>query len=441
MFIVAEGGGEHSYKTFLTINNKKGFMKNLESLSAVKLIKAIKKKQISSLDLLDYYIERYKRLNPKINAIVATDFDKARIRACKLDNALARGENCGPLHGLPVTIKDVFEVAGMPATYGSPIYKDFIPDRNADVVQSLLDGGAVVFGKTNTPIFANDWQSYNKVYGVTNNPWDVTKTPGGSSGGAAAALAAGLTGLEIGSDLGGSIRIPAHFCGVFAHKPSYGIVSRHPGNKPWDRTYNDYSIDIDLAVNGPLGRSAEDLKLAMDAIGGPPSYQRKAFKIKLPRPRKTRLKDFRVGLWLDDKKYPVDSEIGICLQNMVEQLKKLGAHIKTEKPDIDLHECYMLRDDLAIMTVNNPESQKTYANAIKKPKTLRKNDNSFPARYIRKVTASHYDWKILSQKRIMYRQKCHEYFREFDVLLCPVARVAAFAHDHSALCKEKHYAK
>jgi amidase len=187
---------------------------NVPFRSATELLQAIREKRLGSAELLEIYIERYERLNPRLNAIVATGFENARERARQADEALSKDENWGPLHGLPMTIKDCIEVVGMRSTWGTPLLKDYVSTRNADVVQPLLDAGAIVFGKTNIPLFAMDTQSFNEVYGQTNNPWDVARSPGGSSGGAAAALAAGLTGLEIGSDIGGSIRSPAHFCGV-----------------------------------------------------------------------------------------------------------------------------------------------------------------------------------------------------------------------------------
>jgi amidase len=169
-------------------------MSDLSSLSASKLVRALMNKRVNSLTLLEFYIERYERLNPRVNAIIATDFDNARKRAKDADIALAKGEVWGPLHGLPMTIKDSIAVVGMPYTFGLPNAKNFIPSANADVVESLLDAGAIIFGKTNLPLMGMDTQCFNEVYGQTNNPWDVTRTPGGSSGGAAAALAAGLTG-------------------------------------------------------------------------------------------------------------------------------------------------------------------------------------------------------------------------------------------------------
>jgi len=409
----------------------------LGSYSATSLVKAIKSKQIGATELLRYFMDRHKRLDSRINAVVATDFEGALKRAQKADEALSRGEIWGSLHGLPMTIKDNIEVAGMPTTYGSPRFSGYIPEQNADVVQSLLDAGAIIFGKTNIPLFGKDTQSFNDVYGQTNNPWDISKTPGGSSGGSAAALAAGLTGLEIGNDIGGSIRLPAHFCGVYGHKPSYNIVSMHGGKKPWKKTHTNYPVDLDLAVDGPLARSAEDLKLAMDIIIGPPSYQRKAIKIKLPGPRKTKLKEFRVGLWLDDSVNPPDKDIRNCLQKMVSDLTKEGVIFKTKQPDVDLKRCHLLRGDLATSTLSHIRSPGHYEYewAVSQAKTLKNENQSYAARWIRAMTGTHRDWNKLNEERAIIRQKWDDYFQDIDVLLCPVARIAAHNHDHTKIEK------
>ncbi|MBW2144220.1 MAG: amidase, partial [Deltaproteobacteria bacterium] len=192
--------------------------------SATQLVRDIREGRISSSELLELYLERVERFNPDLNAIVATDIENARAKAKAADKAIANGDKTGPLHGLPITIKDTLEVKGMPCTSGAPLLKNHMPANNADVVQSLIDAGAIVFGKTNVPLYGGDMQSFNDVYGTTNNPWDLKRTPGGSSGGAAASLSAGLCGLDMGSDIGGSIRTPSHFCGLYGHKPSFGIV-------------------------------------------------------------------------------------------------------------------------------------------------------------------------------------------------------------------------
>ena len=405
----------------------------LGSLSATSLIKAIKNKKISSTELMKYFAERHAQFNPQINAIVATDFESALRKARKADEDLANGKSWGPLHGLPMTIKDNIEVVGMPTTYGSLYFKDHLPEKNADVVQSLLNAGAIIFGKTNIPLYGMDTQSFNDVYGQTNNPWDVSKTPGGSSGGAAAALAAGLTALEIGNDIGGSIRLPAHFCGVYGHKPSYNIVSMHGGKKPWKTSHTNYPVDLDLAVGGPLARSAEDLRLAMDIIVGPPSYQRKALNIKLPEPRKTKLKEFRVGVWLDDSAYPPDEATRNCLQKMVSDLTREGVNLQTKKPDVELKRCHLLRGDLETATLSHVQPPGYYEWAVGQAEILKDEDQSHTARWIRAMTGYHRDWNMLNEERAIIRQKWEDYFKDIDVLLCPVARIAAHDHDHTKI--------
>ena len=401
--------------------------------SATELTKAIRDRRIGSAELLELYIERYERLNPEINAIVATDLETARNRAKRADEVLAKGENWGPLHGLPMTIKDSMEVVGMPCTWGSPPLKDFMPGRNAVAVQPLIDAGAVIFGKTNLPLFAMDFQSFNDVYGQTNNPWDVTRTPGGSSGGAAAALAAGLTGLEIGSDIGGSIRSPAHYCGVYGHKSTYGIISMH-GQAPVPGIFpGDYATEVDIAVTGPLARSADDLALVMDLVVHLPLSQRKAISIRLPSPRKETLKTYRIGLWLDDPAYPVDSSVGDCLQGAADRLAVAGASVEEKRPDIDFIDCHRIYTDLLNLAtaISIPPAQ--FEEMKKTATTLSADDQSNYAITIRGSIRTHREWQALNYQRTMMRQKWADYFKDIDVLLCPVTRVAAFPHDHKTI--------
>ena len=206
-------------------------MENLAFAPALSLASKIRHKDMSARELLEFYLQRVEHYNPRLNAIIFRQDEKARQRADAADAALARGEVWGPLHGVPMTIKESFDWVGSPSTWGNPVYQHNYPQRDAVAVERLQTAGAIVFGKTNVPLMLVDWQSFNDVYGTTNNPWDLTRVPGGSSGGAAAALAAGLTGLELGGDIGGSIRNPAHYCGVFGHKPTYGIVPS-AGSRP-----------------------------------------------------------------------------------------------------------------------------------------------------------------------------------------------------------------
>ncbi len=422
--------------------------------SAVNLVKAIQDRKITSSELLELYIERHDRLNPRINAIVETDFENARIRARQADQALAKGENWGPLHGLPMTIKELIDVAGLHTTVGNPMLKENVATTNADAVQSLIEAGAIIFGKTNIPLGGQDTQSFNEVYGRTDNPWDVTRTPGGSSGGSAAALAAGLTGLEIGTDMGGSIRLPAHFCGVYGHKPTYGIVPLH-GQKGEHHLFKmDYAPEIDLVVSGPLARSAADLDLVLDLVVRPPLPQRNAIKIDLPAPRKKSLKEYRIGLWIEDSFFPPDTEVGGCLQKMADRLSEAGARIEEKKPDIDIERCYALRAYLGLLAMLMTWPKNIFDRVMQKSKELDvtnqslealydgiksgeldDNDQNREAFFARIVSQTHREWLLLNAERSMMRQKWADYFKEFDVLLCPTTRIAAYLHDHTAVAR------
>jgi amidase len=202
-----------------------------------------------------------------------------------------------------MTVKESFDVIGLPTTWGLTELKENIPTANALAVDRLLAAGAVIFGKTNAPVLLADSQSYNPVYGTTNNPWDTSRTPGGSSGGAAAALAAGLTGLELGSDIGGSIRNPAHYCGVFGHKPTYGIAP------PRGQALYGNVATSDISVIGPLARSAEDLTLALDIVAGPDPVEAAVWRLDLAAPRGKALTDYRIAVMLDD---PIARSITRC---------------------------------------------------------------------------------------------------------------------------------
>ena len=231
--------------------------------NAHEILKKLKQKEVSAQEVLESFLKQVEAVNPSINAVVALDAERALEKAKKADKKSASRSKLGSLHGLPMTIKDAFEVEGIVSTGGNPAWQDNIPKRNAEAVQRLVDAGAIIFGKTNVPFLSADMQSFNKIYGTTNNPWDLERTPGGSSGGSAAALAAGMTPLELGSDIGGSIRVPAHFCGLFGHKPSYNIISE-VGHMP--PPPGAISTGNGLSVAGPLARSPEDLEIALDVL-------------------------------------------------------------------------------------------------------------------------------------------------------------------------------
>jgi amidase len=401
-------------------------------MSATALADAIRQRRIGVVELLEAYRERIERFNPELNAVVTTDFEAARHRAQKADEALSRGESWGVLHGLPLTVKDSFETEGLVTTGGSAGLKNHRPAANASVVQAVIDQGAIVFGKSNLPLFAMDFQSYNDVFGRTNNPWQLDRVPGGSSGGAAAAVAAGLTSFEIGSDIGGSIRTPAHFCGIYGHKPSWGIIPSAGHIPPPPGLYpGEYVTQGDLAVFGPMARSAEDLALLMKVMVSPSVPDRIAGRIALPEPRYRRLQDFRIGLWLDDPACPVDVLVGDRIQSAIDRLAGAGAQLSDRRPAIDFKRCFNVFSLLMHAAASATLPPKVYNRLVEEAKGLQVTDSGPRARLLRGATQSHRDWQLLDYERLLMRQAWADYFKEVDLLLCPVAPITAFAHDHS----------
>src|SRR5207249_8196885 len=305
--------------------------------SARQLAADIKKKKIGCLELLDLYLARVEKYGGALNAVVVRDFERARTRARAADRALAKRDVWGPLHGVPMTIKESYDVAGLPTTWGVPAYKDRIATKNALAVDRLLGAGVVLFGKTNVPLYLGDWQSFNAIYGTTNNPWDASRSPGGSSGGSAAALAAGLTGLEAGSDIGSSLRNPAHFCGVFGHKPTWGIVPRAGQALPWQ------TAPVDIDVVGPLARSADDLAVALAAMAGPDEIDGSGWQLRLAPPRQKRLRDFKVALMHDAPGIPVDAEVTRRLQALADFLGRQKVKVDDRaRPAVDPREAFSI---------------------------------------------------------------------------------------------------
>ena len=392
---------------------------------AVALAKALRAGELGSRELLEQYISRVERLNPKVNAVVAVDLERARRRADEADAARKRGSLLGPLHGLPMTIKDSLETEGLCTTCGVPELAKHVPSRDATAVARLRAAGAVVFGKTNAPMWAMDVQTHNPVYGTTNNPWDTTRSPGGSSGGAAAAVAAGLTALEMGSDIGGSIRNPSHYCGVYGHKPSYGIVPGRGHLPPPPGTL----ADTDIGVVGPIARSAEDLALALEVVAGPDEDQAVGWRLALPPPRRGALRDYRVAVWLDDPACPVDDAVRGRLEAVVEALVKAGVRVEEARP-VDFAEAYRdyLRLLLPVTTAGAPDA--VIAALAEHATQLAPDADDMQARLARFATQRHRDWLAANEKRQHHRARWAAFFRDHDVLLCPASPVTAIEHDH-----------
>lgn len=391
--------------------------------SARDLAAQIVRGKLKARDLLEHLLDRIKQHNPALNAVIWTDAEGARARADEADAAVARGQIWGPLHGIPMTVKESYQVAGSPTTWGNPNFRNNVTDTDAVAVQRLKDAGAIVFGKSNVPYMLADWQSFNEIYGTTNNPWDVTRTPGGSSGGSAAALAAGLTILEAGSDIGASIRNPAHYCGVFGHKPTYGVVT--PRGQSLPETY----AASDISVIGPLTHDAGDLRTMMDVMAGPDAVDAIGWSLNLPPSRRRSLKDFRVAVKLSDSNCDVDAGYADTLQDLVDQLAKAGATVEETEPDVDTGRLY----ELYVLLLRAATSGRVTDDVIEMSREVLKgkDDGSYLYRMARGNLMAHREWLPLNNERHAMRLKFAEFFQDWDILLCPAAAGPAFAQDEA----------
>jgi amidase len=402
----------------------------LEYLAAGQLVEGLRRKRFSSLELTDHLIARIERRDAAINAVVVRDFDRARDAARAADAALARGEQ-RPLLGVPMTVKESFNMAGLPTTWGIPQASNFRARDDALIVARCRSAGAVLLGKTNVPIVLADWQSYNAIYGVTRNPWNLERTPGGSSGGAAAALAAGFVPLELGSDIGGSLRVPAHFTGVMALKPTLGLVPTRghtpPGAAPLPR--ND-----DLVVVGPMARSAGDLALLFDVIAEPDELTTGVgYRLALRPPRHERLTGHRVLMIDSHPLVPTAAPVRAALERLAGRLARSGVKVERSHPLLpDLAEAartYM-RLLLSFSAAFWPPA--LYEELKNAGAAFAADDRSLTAERARAIGLSHRDWLMADIARSSVQQQWRALFADVDVVLCPPMPVTAFAHDHSA---------
>jgi len=406
----------------------------VEYKSVKEQVAALRARRVSARELAERSIARIEALDTKLNAVVVRDFDRARVAAGEADKALARGER-GPLLGVPMTVKESFNVAGLPTTWGFPRGKDFRPSEDALAVQRLKAAGAIVLGKTNVPLNLGDFQSYNEIYGTTNNPWDVTRTPGGSSGGAAASLAAGYILLELGSDIGGSLRNPAHFCGVFAHKPSQGLLPPR-GHTPPGGPALPY--DLDLAVIGPMARTADDLSTALDVLAGPDEPQAVAYRLALPPSRQRALKNFRVLVIDEHPLLPTSADVRAAVDRMAKGLEKAGAKVARSSPlvpDLALQGRTYSRLLSSVFGTDIPDD--LYARVQEMVKSLPAADVSLPSERRRGTVLSHRDWTKADRVRTRLNNSWRALFRAFDVVLCPIMPTVAFPHDHSEMVSRR----
>jgi len=393
--------------------------------SATQLSAAIRARKVGCRELLDLYVERVERFNPLLNAIIASDFERARARADEADADLARGEVRGPLHGIPMTVKESYDVEGFVTSWGSPAFKDYKPPRTAVSIRRLVDAGANIFGKTNVPLFLGDLQTYNEIHGLTRSPWDLERTPGGSSGGSAASLAAGLTALEAGSDICSSIRTPSHYCGLFGHKPTFGLVSTRGQQVPGRAAITD------IAVVGPMARSAHDLRMALQLMAGPDDIEGRAWSVTLPAARKRRLADFRLAVLVDTPHAPVDDAVKAQILRVVEEAATAGAVVDYEaRPAFATEDADRLFRRLLLGELSGRLPQAEFDATEALARALPADDDSLQAQTLRASTLSHREWLIANEARHHMRLKWADFFNHYDLLLCPAAATVAPCHNH-----------
>jgi amidase len=396
--------------------------------TAAGMAKALAAGACSSLELVDAAIARIEARDGALNAVVVRDFERARGQARAADAALARGER-RPLLGVPMTVKESFHVAGLPTTWGVAGTGAAVAATDAVAVARLKAAGAVLLGKTNVSVHLGDWQSVNPVYGRTANPWDLRRTPGGSSGGAAAALAAGFVPLELGSDLAGSLRVPAHCCGIYAHKPTLGLLPAR-GHAPPGAPDLSVGVEGDLGVVGPMATSAADLELAMDLLAGPDLAQATGYRLALPPPRHERLAGHRILLLTGHPLLPSAQEVQDALQACAARLRAAGCQVAEASPllpDLRLAATTFTQLLMAFLGANFPAPH--YAAIAEQAAHPPAGTQDAAAQRRRALVASHRDWMLAHRRRTFLAHQWRAFFEAFDLVLCPVLPVVAFAHD------------
>jgi amidase len=399
--------------------------------TASELTSAMDAGEVSAAELTAAAIARIERFDGDLNALCVRDFDRAHAAAREADAARARGEK-RPLLGVPMTVKESFNVAGLPTTWGVQGFENFVADDDAVAVSRLRAAGAVILGKTNVSVGLGDFQSYNPIYGTTSNPWDHDRTPGGSSGGSAAALAAGFGALSIGSDIGGSLRVPAHFTGVYAHKPSAGLLPLRghtfPGMKP-------LPYERDLGVMGPMARGAADLARLVGLLSGPDEMtQGIAYRTALRPPRHDDLAAFRVLVLDSHPLVPVSSEVRAAIGELAARLEAAGVTVRRDSPllpdQAEVARTYMRLLQATVAASYPPE---VYASAAAAADLFGADDTSLAAERARGVVLSYRDWLAADGVRTRHRAEWRELFAEFDIVVTPAFSTPAFPHDHSPL--------
>jgi amidase len=370
---------------------------------------AIRSGELGSVELLDAQLARIDRLNPKVNAICTLSIDEARQRALAADEATSKGQSWGALHGVPITIKDAIATAGIRSTGGAAELLENVPRDDAEVVAAVRRAGAIVFGKTNVPRWSGDFQTFNEMFGTTNNPWDLGRVPGGSSGGAAAAVACGMTSFEIGTDIGGSVRVPSAFCGVYGHKPSFGVI---PTLGYLDEPDGGLT-ESDVNVFGPIARSSDDLALLLGILAGPTPDRAVGWRLDLPRPDIPDLQTLRVATWFDEPSIAMDNEMIAVLEGVADSLEASGVSVdRSIRPKIDFSEAWKAGAWLIGAAVGVSEGNRTI---------------------------SHTDWLLADRQRARHRVHWASFFEDVDVMLCPITSTPAFPHQQEGTWADRDF--
>lgn len=408
--------------------------KLLDEGTASDALRALKAGDLTSVQLLEAQLTRIVERNGDLNAVVAFDLDRARTEADAADDAREAGVDMGFLHGLPMTIKDTYETEGMKTTAGAPELANYVPDSDADMTESLRRAGAIIFAKTNVPLYAGDHQTYNDVYGTTNNPYDISRTAGGSSGGAAASVASGFTLSEVGSDIGASIRLPSHFNGVFGLKPTHGVLSLR-GHVPGPPGTLAHPA---LAVAGPIGRSIEDLTRLMHVLTDVGSFGGIPGAV-LPDASPKKVEDLRIGLWSDDEEAPVASGVREVVETLGAGLADKGATvIQNAHPDIDskkLHDTYMHLLMAALGAGFPPQAYDRLKAYAADPNSDPGMDRSPQAAAW--ATSSHKDWLGADERQAKAIASWDRLFETVDLVVAPAAPTVAFPHNIEARYNER----
>lgn len=375
---------------------------NASFQTATALADDVRAGRTTAAEVTDALLNRIGAITPTVNAVCELDAPGAREAAARVDAAIGRGEDLGPLAGVPMTVKDALHATGLRTTWGNPEFAEGIADHDATVVRRLREAGAVIAGKSNVAMMLQDFgQTSNPIHGTTNNPWNPAYSVGGSSGGAAAALAAGLSYLEYGSDLVGSIRIPAAYCGIYGLKPTVGTVPTTGLQPPGP--FGPQRDPTALSCLGPMARSAVDLRLALRVSGGPELPVSMANRWQLAPPRAQRLSEFRIGVVLDDRRCPVTTEVGDLLSNAVDALTRAGVTVRTGWPE----------------GIDPGRVAESFGAQVAVFFALLDSDGSLDG----------LDFAAQERFRFAVRAAWADYFKSVDVFLCPVTFGTAFLHD------------